>query len=239
MKVPIVRRASLTRLFFGSVILSVIVSSPVAPASAARQKTSLTKPSPTSSVSSSTTKPITTSQTKSRKGKVTTQIVTPPPACGGSLGSFSPAANACYGFVSGNVLDNSPADVTIQTTALASFGLTFTNFNDYLKIIPSDPSFLDFGQPLYGDTVIGIHFGNGSGVGNSTGFFRFDFTSAVNGITLNIPAVSDVVLYKTTTVPTTAVPEPETWAMMLLGFGAIGFAARRTRRKRTLSAQPA
>jgi hypothetical protein len=156
--------------------------------------------------------------------------VTPPPACGGSLGSFSPGANACYGFVSGNVLDNSPTDVGIQTAALASLGLTFTNFNDYLKILPTDPTFLDFGQALYGDTVIGIHFGNGSGVGNSTGFFRFDFASSVSGITLNIPAVSDVVLYKTTNVPTTAVPEPATWATMLLGFGAIGFAARRRRR---------
>jgi hypothetical protein len=32
----------------------------------------------------------------------------------------------------------------------------------------------------------------------------------------------------------TAVPEPATWALMLLGFGAIGFAARR-RRERALS----
>jgi hypothetical protein len=189
----------------------------------------------TSTTTTTTTKaPKTTSSAKNKK--VTTQIVTPPPACAGSLGAFSPAANACYGFVSGNVLDNSPTDVTVQTTALASLGLTFTDFNDYLKILPGNPSFLDFGQPLYGDTIIGIHFGNGSGVGNSTGFFRFDFLTAVNGITLNIPAVSDVVLYKTTTVPTTAVPEPATWAMMLLGFGAIGFAARRRRR---LLAQPA
>jgi hypothetical protein len=165
--------------------------------------------------------------------------VTPPPACGGSLGSFSPAANACYGFVSGNVLDNSPTDVGIQTAALASLGLTFTNFNDYLKILPaSNATFLDFGQPLYGDTIIGIHFGNGSGVGNSTGFFRFDFGSSINGITFSIPAVSDVVLYKTGDPPTTAVPEPATWATMLLGFGAIGFAARR-RRKRALQPQAA
>jgi hypothetical protein len=29
----------------------------------------------------------------------------------------------------------------------------------------------------------------------------------------------------------TAVPEPATWAMMLIGFGAVGFAVRRTRRR--------
>ena len=32
-----------------------------------------------------------------------------------------------------------------------------------------------------------------------------------------------------------AVPEPSTWAMMLIGFGAIGFAARRSRRKVALA----
>jgi hypothetical protein len=32
-----------------------------------------------------------------------------------------------------------------------------------------------------------------------------------------------------------AVPEPATWAMMLLGFGAVGFAARRNRRKAVLA----
>jgi len=33
----------------------------------------------------------------------------------------------------------------------------------------------------------------------------------------------------------TAVPEPATWAMMLLGFGAIGFSARRSRKKAALA----
>jgi hypothetical protein len=36
-------------------------------------------------------------------------------------------------------------------------------------------------------------------------------------------------------VDATGVPEPATWAMMLLGFGAIGFAARRSRKKVALT----
>jgi hypothetical protein len=225
-------------------IAGICLAMPLAPAAARGTKTST--PPPVTSVppvttasnnqTSNPTANTTTRAPRTKKGVVTTQVVTPPPACGGSLGSFSPGANACYGFVSGNVLDSSPTDVGIQTAALASLGLTFTDFNDYLKILPgSGATFLDFGQPLYGDTVIGIHFGNGSTVGNSTGFFRFDFGSSVSGITLNIPAVSDVVLYKTTNVPTTAVPEPATWAMLLLGFGLIGFGARRRRSHRLLT----
>jgi hypothetical protein len=238
------------RKFIGPLILGLCLTIPLTPALAGARAPKTAKPPTTTPTPPTTTTPVvsTTSTTRkpssnqtnsSKNNKVTTQIVTPPPACGASLGSFSPAASACYGFVSGNVLDSSSTDVAVQTAALASLGLTFTNFNDYLKITPGNPSFLDFGQPLYGDTVIGIHFGNGSGVGNSTGFFTFNFLSSVNGITLNIHAVSDVVLYKTTTVPTTAVPEPATWAMMLLGFGAIGFAARRRRKGRQLQARPA
>ncbi|EQA98614.1 hypothetical protein L288_20395 [Sphingobium quisquiliarum P25] len=39
--------------------------------------------------------------------------------------------------------------------------------------------------------------------------------------------------YNYTAAPLPAVPEPATWAMMLLGFGMIGFAARQRRRAKT------
>jgi hypothetical protein len=144
--------------------------------------------------------------------------------CNSSL-SLMPGATACAGFFDGNVLDNSPADVTTQTDALASLGLTFTNFNDYTKIDDlNGASVLNFGTTLFGDTIIGVHFGNGSGVGESTGFFEYDFTSPTNTIALNIPASSAAVLYLTG-----AVPEPATWALMLLGFAGIGLALRRRR----------
>jgi PEP-CTERM motif len=83
---------------------------------------------------------------------------------------------------------------------------------------------------LLGPTVIGIHFGNGSGVGNSTGFFLFNFTQPTSSINLGIGSSSDAVLYASGG----AVPEPATWAMMLLGFAGIGFAIRRWRQLKPL-----
>ncbi|TCD06599.1 PEP-CTERM sorting domain-containing protein [Erythrobacteraceae bacterium CFH 75059] len=51
----------------------------------------------------------------------------------------------------------------------------------------------------------------------------FDFTQGVAGGLINV-GTGPVV-----TPPSGAVPEPSTWALMLLGFGAVGAALRRTR----------
>jgi hypothetical protein len=51
------------------------------------------------------------------------------------------------------------------------------------------------------------------------------------------PATGGVATGNLTFQPAAAVPEPATWAMMLLGFGAMGFAI--TRRRRTVLAQVA
>jgi hypothetical protein len=153
------------------------------------------------------------------------------PGCEGSLGIFGTAAAGCAGFFSGNLLNGSPTDLAAQDAALAGLGFDFSgDLSTYTKIETSDATFLDFGQELFGNTIIGIHFGNGSGVGNSTGFFEFDFTSPVNGIALNIPGSSGVVLYQTGASSVGAVPEPSTWAMMLMGFGAVGYSMRRRKR---------
>ncbi|MFL6721673.1 MAG: PEPxxWA-CTERM sorting domain-containing protein [Sphingomonas sp.] len=149
-------------------------------------------------------------------------------SCSDAVNLFTGAASTCSGFFGGNLLSNSPADVSAQTAALQSLGVNFTNFNDYTKVdLVDGATTLDFGTPLSGPTVIGIHFGNGSGFGNSTGFFTFDFVAPTQSISFNIPAASGAVLYSTGTA---TVPEPATWAMMLLGFAGIGTFMRRRRR---------
>jgi hypothetical protein len=170
-----------------------------------------------------------------------------PITCVSGEGIFSPAATDCVGYYSGNVLDNKSADVTTQTNALAALGVTFTDFNNYPKIgLNGSSTDINFGTPLSGIVIIGVHWGNvpdstfnpsNTGtVGNVSGFFEFNLGSTpVSSIALtNSQGISGAVLYES---GTPFLPEPATWAMMILGFGAAGFALRRYRRETTLISQ--
>lgn len=144
----------------------------------------------------------------------------------------SPNAVACTGFWTSNLLSSSPTDLGYQTTALASIGYTFggtaTAFNALTgQSHLTTGGLLNFGQTLYGITYIGVHFGDaGTGLGDRTVFYEFNFGTGGNtGITLNTSGFSNAVLYATGVVP-----EPATWAMMLVGFAGMGFAVRRSRR---------
>jgi hypothetical protein len=79
---------------------------------------------------------------------------------------------------------------------------------------------------LTGTQVLGIHYGGGAGGGESA-FYQINFGPAPGQpLSLTLPASSNVYLFTSTP----GVPEPGTWAMMLLGFGGIGMAMRRSRR---------
>ena len=72
-----------------------------------------------------------------------------------------------------------------------------------------------------GDNFIGLRATSGTDV-----FFGYAFTTnnILNGVVFN--NVAGQAITASVNLPA-AVPEPATWAMMLLGFGAIGFAMRR------------
>jgi hypothetical protein len=88
---------------------------------------------------------------------------------------------------------------------------------------------LDFGSlQLSGLTVLGAHFGNNidSEVNNVSAFWLLDLGSVpTSTITLANGAGSSNAQIFATSAP--AVPEPGTWALMLLGFGAVGASMRR------------
>jgi len=102
---------------------------------------------------------------------------------------------------------------------------------------------------LFGNVIIGMHFGNitdpvvnplsgRGGAGNLTIFYLLNLTTPTTFITLDNPrGWSNAYIYQNGTPPPPTVPEPATWAMMLVGFGAAGMAMRRSRKGKALLSQ--
>jgi len=170
---------------------------------------------------------------------------------GCSLSLPTPDAIDCAGYFTGNILNGSSEDVLNQQNAIASLDGPFVwdgNWSamdasvspDLVITALTGGNQLNFGTTLFGLTIIGAHFGNIFGetddpdVGNVSVFWLFDFgTTGVSGVTLdNVEGFSNAALYSTGPegTPRSVVPEPATWAMMLLGFGAAGYALRRRRK---------
>jgi len=172
-----------------------------------------------------------------------------PPVC--SMADIGLTSGSCSGFFAGNLLGGNPGKITAQFTALSAFNYSWDKVwstVDATKVSPGDIKTLTYMQPLYGETVIGIHFGaaNGAGEdgvgvqGGATAFYRFDAgTAGVQNLLLKYQGLSSAVIYKTSTYtppPPPTVPEPATWAMMIGGFGLLGAAVRRRRRMGAIAA---
>ena len=146
----------------------------------------------------------------------------------------SPNAVDCAGYFDGNLVGGSPSMRNAQIAALAELGYTYDG--DWSSVEPTlvlslqNGNQIDFGQMMYGMTYIAAHFGNVAGpAGNVTVFWAFDFgTQGAQFVSLSdTQGFSNAVLFSTG-VP--AVPEPSTWMMLLLGFGAVGAALRKNRK---------
>ena len=185
----------------------------------------------------------------------TPALASPPPPDGTNIGGCvdtltNPNASACAGYYTGNILNGSSTDILNQQNAIASLPGTFTWDGNWTAMDNStspdlvitalsgaNSNQLNFGETLFGQVIIGAHYGNVPGdQGNVSVFWLFNLTTPTNFITLtDTQGWSNAALY--TTDPHPSVPEPSTWAMMLLGFGAAGVAMRRSRRKTQLMTQ--
>ena len=152
-----------------------------------------------------------------------------------SLDDLSITATACTGFFHGNLVSGN--GTALADSAAIINELIGTDYNNLtVPIIETLPSIsgsaVDFSTPLFGQTVIAVHTGaargHASGIGyQGTAFYVFDagnLNGGVDNLTFNRPGLSNARLFITTPG---AVPEPSTWATLILGFFGLGFAIRR------------
>lgn len=149
----------------------------------------------------------------------------------------NPDAVACAGYYSGNLLNGSAIDIANQQEAIASLPGDFVFDGNWGALDPafkieslSNINQMNFGKTLYGSTIIGAHFGNvAADAGNVSVFWLFDFGSdGAQYVALDdTKGFSNAVLY---TTGVGAVPEPSTWALMMLGMAGVGFSLRRKSR---------
>ena len=154
-----------------------------------------------------------------------------------SLNDINPTATDCSGFVLGNATGGQ-ATVPSAASLLAELGYdgslngieTIENLSGLQNIT--------FNTLLFGQTIIGVHYGNGKGSpgseigkngdGGDTAFYLFDAGTGLanNTFSLKFGASSNARLYQTSAP---AVPEPTTWMLMLMGMAGVGFSMRRKR----------
>lgn len=141
----------------------------------------------------------------------------------------------CLGYFSGNLNGNSTTWTTVRTD-LSPWNVAVTGPAAESNMLSglSGASSFSFNKTLYGDTVIGIHYGNvkvGTGanatkLNNQTAFYEFNAgTTGVLSIINKIDSISNATLYRTSVAA--PVPEPETYGMLLAGLGIVGLIARR------------
>lgn len=154
-------------------------------------------------------------------------------SCANFTFNVPPSELKCAGGYSGNLIQG-----TLQAPGLTAIqALGYSGTGAYLATvgtIATNTATIDFGQTLFGLTIIGLHYGNAGDGGEGTSFFLFDAgTAGVNSITVSdrVDTNFNFGLSNAALFSTGAVPEPATWAMMLLGFGGIGVAMRRSRRR--------
>lgn len=177
---------------------------------------------------------ITTAAMAAPASAATTEV---PPLVGCSTAPLTPSATSCYGYFDNNQFSQAnSANQQTAINALIGAGNYTVNWTNLVNagLVVSGSNVAAFNQLLAnasGQVILGIHWGNvpESGnvpYGNVSAVYLFDNVKAGSIQLTNTQGYSNAVLYRATG----AVPEPSTWALMLLGFGAVGVGMRRRRR---------
>lgn len=170
-------------------------------------------------------------KTNNGKGGGSTPVIAA--ACAASDISITGAS--CIGFISGNLNGNKPSLATINNN-LGAWGVHLSAPVASSSMLSGlSGTTINFGQQLYGETIVGMHYGNvidalGHKSNDVTAFYRFDAGNGagVDTFTTKYGSLSNATLYSTGLAPMmAAVPEADTYAMLLAGLGLMGFVARR------------
>jgi uncharacterized membrane protein len=162
-----------------------------------------------------------------------------------ALSDIGLSAGVCHGWVQGNFNNGDPASRAYVASVLntltggnAFSGPSLTWSED--KAGPQGAPAIDFNATLYGRTILAVHVGAATGQANAVGYqstawYVFDAgATGIDVLAFNRPGFSNARLFSTGEPPgaclvCNAVPEPSTWAMMIIGFGAVGHVIRRRR----------
>lgn len=142
--------------------------------------------------------------------------------CCGITGSAAALDNTIVSFAPGNVANEGSMFTLLQTAANTLYTLTFragalgSGTTSLSYAVGGIDGTVDLTANNNADTTLQTYSYNFLGTGLPT---SLAFSS--HGESMNIDAILDDVSV------TAAVPEPATWAMMLVGFGAIGGTLRR------------
>ncbi|MDC8772343.1 PEP-CTERM sorting domain-containing protein [Paucibacter sp. hw8] len=130
----------------------------------------------------------------------------------------------CKGYFSGNLIKGPGADSTVAAI-LSDLGMVGATGSYIAKIENLNGTHdIDFKSALNGVTFVGLHTGAGQSY-NGTVFYKIDAGNTnLHSFNLLLNASSNAAIYST--MPS-AVPEPETYALMLAGLAAVGFVAKR------------
>jgi hypothetical protein len=160
---------------------------------------------------------------------------------GTSASAATPLGDATHYGAAGTGTFGTPAQGTPDTMFATKPGYEFLTFSAYIGSLDdyNTISFFRNGTLIdsFSGTALAAIAGNGTiADGSKTGdeanrrfFFTFDASDKVNQIVFS--SFAPAFEFDNFAATITGVPEPQTWAMMILGFGFIGFMLRNGRRR--------